>query len=246
MAVLIIAHRGASADAPENTLAAFDLAIAHGAKMIECDVHQSRDGHPVIIHDFTLRRTAGLRRLVRSLTLEELRRCDVGRWFHARYAGERIPTLDEVLAHLKGRVRLNLEIKRGSPYYPQIEARVVEAVTASGAVETLLISSFESSVLTRVRALSRQIRLGVLMTQAGPRAIRRAVRLRAETVYVPARTITPRFIAKAHAAGLLVYPYTVDREPEMRRLILMGVDGLFTNHPARLAHLQAREGLRPA
>lgn len=242
MAVLIIAHRGASADAPENTLAAFGLAVTHGAEMIECDVHLSRDGHPVIIHDFTLQRTAGLRRLVRSLTLAELRRCDVGRWFHPRYAGERIPTLNEALAHLKGRVRLNIEIKRGSPYYPEIEARVVEAVTAAGAVETSLISSFESSILTRVRALSRRIRLGVLMTRAasGPGAIRRAVTLKAETVHCTARTITPRFIATAHAAGLLVYPYTVDQEPEMRRMMQMAVDGLFTNHPARLARLQAR------
>ena len=239
LTVLIIAHRGASAEAPENTLAAFDRAVALGAGMIECDVHQSRDGQPVILHDFTLRRTAGLRRHVRSLTLAELRQCDVGRWFHPRYAGERIPTLTELLAHLKGRVQINLEIKRGSPYYPQIEERVVRAIEAAGAAAATLISSFDGAAMSRVRAASRRVRLGVLVTRGGLGAIRQAVALKAVTLHVSARGITPRLLAQAHAAGLLVYAYTVDRELEMRRLVLMGADGLFTNHPERLAGVLA-------
>lgn len=241
--VLIIAHRGASAEAPENTLAAFDRAVALGAEMVECDVHQSQDGHLVVIHDFTLWRTARLRHQVRSLTLRELQKCDVGRWFHPRYAGERIPTVAETLERLKGRAQLNLEIKRGSPYYPKIEQRVVQAVEAAHATETTLLSSFEVSVLRRVQAVNHRIRLGFLVERVGGQAIRQAVALGAFSLHIPARGAghrLRRLMAQAHAAGLLIYPYTVDRETEMRRLILMGADGLFTNHPERLARLQKK------
>src|SRR5947209_2004809 len=104
---LIIAHRGASGDAPENTLAAFRLAMDSAADMIELDLHQSKDGALVVCHDFKLYRTARVRKTIKQLTLKELKRLDVGHWFHPRFSGETIPTLEEVLKLTENRIRLN-------------------------------------------------------------------------------------------------------------------------------------------
>src|SRR3989304_1235432 len=106
---LNIAHRGASGHAPENTLAAFRLAMEMGAQMIELDLHQSRDGVPVVIHDTSLWRTAGIRRNVGSLTLREIKRLDVGSWFNPQFKDQRIPTLEEVLELVLDQIPLNVE-----------------------------------------------------------------------------------------------------------------------------------------
>ena len=124
----IIAHRGASHEAPENTLAAVRLAWAQGADAVEVDVHQSRDGHVMVIHDAHTRRTAGAGKRVASRTLEELRALEVGRWKHRRWAGEKIPTLAEVIDTIPKGKRLFVEIKCGSECLP----RFVETVKRSG------------------------------------------------------------------------------------------------------------------
>ncbi|HEV8663384.1 MAG TPA: glycerophosphodiester phosphodiesterase family protein, partial [Candidatus Methylomirabilis sp.] len=123
--VLNIAHRGASADAPENTLPAFEAALAAGADALELDVHLAADGAIVVIHDITLARTTSGRGFVGRHTLADLKRLDAGSWFGARFAGTAIPTLEEVVTLARGRARLFVELKAGSDFYPGIEGAVV-------------------------------------------------------------------------------------------------------------------------
>ena len=151
--LLVIAHRGASADAPENTLSAFRLARRLGAGMVELDVHQTKDRRLVVIHDPTLTRTTGVRAVVASWTLAGLADLDAGSWFAPRFARERVPTLEAVLAVLGPRMAVNIELKSGPRPYPGLEARLVALLRRLGWVRRALISSFHLARLTRVRRL---------------------------------------------------------------------------------------------
>ena len=130
--VLVVAHRGGSAAAPENTLAALDIAVRGGADAIEVDVLPSRDGHPVVHHDERLVRTAGVDAAVWDLDLRELRRLDVGAWFGSRWVGERIPTLEDVVARLPSHVGLIADFKHGEERFPGLGSRVAEIVRPLG------------------------------------------------------------------------------------------------------------------
>lgn len=171
---VIIAHRGASGEAPENTLAAFRLAIAQGADMIELDLHQSKDGALVVCHDLKLYRTARVKKTINQLTLKELKRLEVGGWFHPRFSGEAIPTLEEVLKLAVNRILLNIEIKQGSPFYPGIEERLVELLESFQIIDSVLVSSFDEKALAKTHTLNPRIPIGLLAerdspSRAGPR-----------------------------------------------------------------------------
>ena len=142
---LIIAHRGASGDAPENTLAAFRLAIEQGADLIELDIHQTLDGSLVVLHDESLERTGGDPRLVKDLTLAQIKKLDVGAWRGNTFANEAIPTLAEVLELAEGEISLQIEIKRGHSYYPLIEQRLLETLAPYREKTAVCISSFDTS-----------------------------------------------------------------------------------------------------
>ena len=225
---LVIAHRGASAERPENTLSAFELAVQQAADMIETDLHRTRDGAVVIVHD---ERLAGLdgRGEIADATLAEVRALDAG-------GGARIPTLDEVLDRFGSRVAFNLELKRGTRGdYPGLERLALDAVAPRALLGRTLFSSFYDSVLTRLRALAPEARIGLLLSRRHPHAaLERARALGAEAIHPEAALVEPDLVERAHAAGLAIYAFTVDDAGEMRRLLAMGVDGLFSNHPDRL------------
>lgn len=226
--VLTIAHRGASRDAAENTLEAFRLAVAQGADMIETDLHLTRDGEIVLRHDAELDATE-----IGALTLAGLR--------------ERlpeVPTLEETLDAVGDRIPFNLELKRPrdeTRSYAGLEERVLEEVRRRGDLERTLFSSFYDSVLARLRALEPAARLGLLVSRRAPVSIeQRASRVGAEAVH-PDRAVTrPELIDRLHTHGYRVYVFTVDAEEDLRRLIGWGVDGIFTNVPARLRALLAQ------
>ncbi|HKX16797.1 MAG TPA: glycerophosphodiester phosphodiesterase family protein, partial [bacterium] len=150
--VLSVAHRGASREAPENTLAAFHLALDAGAAAIECDVQRTRDGRLVVIHDQTVDRTTDGRGAVGGLAFEDLRRLDAGRWFGPGFAGERVPSLDEVLALVRGRAFVLLEIKHGPVFYDGIERQVAEALRRLGMPAAALVMSFDHPAVRAMRA----------------------------------------------------------------------------------------------
>ena len=230
---LVIAHRGASGELPENTLPAYELALAQGSDMIEIDLHTTRDGAIVITHDEELEGLGGSGE-VADATLKEIRRLDAG-------GGEAVPTLEEVLDAFGGRIPFNLELKRGSrAEYPGMEAAAVEEVVGRGLLEETLFSSFFDPVLRELREISPEARIALLVSPKFPQgAIERAQKIGAEALN-PERTLVNReLVESAHGEGLAVYVFTVDDAEEMGWLLDLGVDGLFTNHPSRLRAILA-------
>jgi glycerophosphoryl diester phosphodiesterase len=225
---LVIAHRGASAHRPENTLAAFELAVEQCADMIETDLHRTRDGAIVITHDEDLAGLGG-RGEIADATLAELRALDAG-------GGEPVPTLPEILDRFGPRIPFNLELKRGTRgEYPGLEAAALAEVERRGLLARTLFSSFYDPVLRRLRELSARARIGFLVSRRFPeRAVERARAVGAEALNPELPLVTRSLVDEAHAAGLAVYVFTVDEPDDMRRLLDLGVDGLFTNHPDRL------------
>jgi glycerophosphoryl diester phosphodiesterase len=238
---LVIAHRGASGERPENTLGAYALAIEQRADMIEIDLHRTRDGAIVIAHD---ERLAGLPngREIAESTLAEVRAVDAG-------GGERVPTLDEVLDGFAARIPFNLEVKRGvAAEYTGIEAETLAALADRGLGSSILFSSFEDGSLARLRAASAQARIGVLVSGRAPeRWLDRCAAVGAEAVHFWKGLASAQAVSEAHRAGLAVYVYTVDDPAEMRRLIERGCDGLFTNFPSRMRQMlmQIGSGVSP-
>lgn len=228
----LIAHRGASGRAPENTLAAFRAALALGAKALEFDVHQSRDGRLVVLHDDDLRRTAGLDRKVADMSFRELRLREAGSWFGEAFRGEKIPSLEEVFALCSGKVELHVEIKHGSSLYPGIEERLVRFIRARRALETSIVSSFDHRALALARRLEPRLRLGYLLGSTSLAAAYRDMkRLKAETLNLGLRQVRPAIVKECRRRGFRVLVYTVNNRRELARLDKMGVDGVFSNDP---------------
>ncbi len=232
MGLLNIAHRGASGTCPENTLRAFMTAAETGAAMCELDVQVARDGALVVIHDETVDRTTDGHGRVAEMTLQELKLLDAGVRFGARFAGERIPTLEEVFDTLGDRCGLNLELKDGGA-----DAPVSRMVRARRAYETTIVSSFDWDTLGRVRAIDPSIRIGVLSDQRADTMIAAARALGAWAVNPRYDLCTAELVIEARRHGLKVLAWTVDEPALMRRMIANGVDGIMTNYPARLSAL---------
>jgi glycerophosphoryl diester phosphodiesterase len=243
---LLLGHRGASGEAPENTFAAFELALEQGADGVEFDVHLSSDGVPVVIHDARLERTTNGTGLVGVHSLAALRRLDAGSWFNRRfpararanYAGEKIPTLAETMEWVKQRrSRAFIELKRGRKYYPGIEAKVLEAIRRSATAALTTVISFDTKTLVRLGRMDRTVELGIDFTRPLA-AVLRARRIGARALLPHWAFVTERFILRAHRAGLAVIVWGLDQPRRARRLVSYGADGIVTNFPARLAELR--------
>lgn len=227
----VIAHRGASGERPENTLSAYRLAVAQRADMIEIDLHRTRDGAIPITHDESLRHLGG-RGEIADASWAEIRALDAG-------DGERVPSLQEVLDELGGQIPFNLELKvstRGP--YPGLEAATLVEVQKRGLLARTLFSSFYDAVLAELRAQRADARLALLISRRSAAGwSTRAKALHAEALNPELALVTPELVRAAHDEGLAVYVFTVDAPDAMRRMIDLGVDGLFTNHPERLRRL---------
>jgi glycerophosphoryl diester phosphodiesterase len=235
----IIAHRGASHDAPENTLAAMRLAWEQGADAIECDVHLTRDGELAVIHDDDTERTAGERVVVADATLAQLRRLEVGRWKDPKYSGEKIPTLDEVLALVPPTKRAFIELK-GTP--AAVEPLVRSFTRSRLAPTQLVVISFDfetvraaKSRLPKVPAcwiLERESEPGRLPTAE---ILARAASARLDGLDLESTwQIEPSFVQQTGRAGIKLYVWTLDDPARARELIAAGIDGIATNRPGWL------------
>lgn len=237
----IIGHRGASGVAPENTLTAFCRAVEMGAQYIETDLQFSRDARLVALHDDTLQRTTDGHGPVAAKTLEEIRRLDAGSWFHPgkgreHFAGERIPTVEEVLAFGREHdIGLYLEIK--APRASGAEHAVVAALHAASALLRSNVISFDLGVLERVRKIEPVLVLGYLFSKRSPDAVARAVDAGARIVLPRADRVTPDLVAEAKRNDLKVVTWTVNDPKQMKALMAVGVDGIMTDYPDRLAAL---------
>jgi glycerophosphoryl diester phosphodiesterase len=241
---LNIAHRGAAGEAPENTLAAFELAWQQGADGIEFDVHLTADGIPVVIHDPRVDRTTSGRGWVRECRASALRCLDAGTWFNRRfpsrarprYAGAKIPRLSEVLAWVRARKCLAfVEIKDATP---GIEAKVLTEIQRASVGSQATIISFDLDTLRRLRQLDSRASLGLDVSRR-LLALRRAKSLGAVALLPHWTIASPAFVRRAHEESVRVIPWTLDQPRWIRRRILDGVDGIITNYPARLAEIRA-------
>ena len=240
---LVIAHRGSSGERPENTLPAFERAIEQSADMIETDLHLSSDGVVVIHHDAELERL-GEEGEIRDRTASELAAMNAA---PGVAIAEKMPTLLDILDGFGERMQFNLELKvgRDDAAYEGLEDVVVSAVEARGLMPRMLFSSFYDPVLARLRERSVSARIALLISPRAPVAIfERAARVSAEAINPDVRLVTRELVEQAHAEGLRVYPYTANESEEMERLLDCGVDGIITNHPARLHALLDRRRSR--
>jgi glycerophosphoryl diester phosphodiesterase len=248
-----VAHRGASALAPENTIEAFRLAVEAGAGGLELDVHMTRDGHIVVIHDATVDRTTNGSGAVSEMTLDELRRLDAGHTFSPdggptppyRGRGVRVPTLGEVLQGFPV-VAVNIEIKAGTP---GIEETVLGVLREANALGRALVVSTPHDIVKRFRKVSgghvstgaSRWEIGVFYISSRVR-LERLVRPAYDALQVPLRhrgipVVTPRFVRAAHARGVRVDAWTINQADEMRRLLDLGVDVIMTDRPGTLAEV---------
>ena len=231
---LNIAHRGASAVAPANTLAAFERAIDLGAHAIELDVHLSADRVPVVIHDASVDATTDGSGRVSEMDLSQLKDLDAGSSFHASFAGERIPTLEDVLEAVGRRVLLNVELKSLSVQDDGLESTAIPLVRRHGLSHRVLFSSFNPFSLRRAKRLAPDIPVGLLYSPDLPLPLRHAwlAPLFQHEARHPEHTmVDARYMAWAQRRGLRVNVWTVDDPEEMRRLIDLGVHGIITNVP---------------
>lgn len=230
--VAVIAHRGSSMTAPENSIAAIEQAIADSADYVEIDVRASADGTPVLMHDRDLLRVAGDARAVNALDVAELSRIDIGRRVGARYAGETVPTLRAVAEQVSGRVIPLVDIK-------STEAAVLHAVIAvldeTGTLDAALIGASSPAVLREIRTLAPATRTALFIHFS----IGAAASTGFDVLAVRSSAVTPEFILDAHRRGHEVFVFTVNGRAQMSRFIDMGVDGIITDRPALLHELLA-------
>ncbi len=237
---LIVAHRGSSARAPENTLASFELAIDEGAHAIELDVRLSKDGELIVCHDASIDRCSDGSGDVANLTLRELKRFSAGTWFGKRFAGERIPTLREVVERFGHRIAINIELKAGRFEKRSIlPDRCCELVASFHLRESVLITSFQHSFIRRVRRIHPGIPAGLLLNPA--HLIRRSVRMFPglydfDYVVIGGASLRKSFVAEAHRHGVKVGEFTVNSRRRLERACRFGVDAVITNDPLIIRH----------
>ncbi|HMX28846.1 MAG TPA: glycerophosphodiester phosphodiesterase family protein [Blastocatellia bacterium] len=239
MPPLIIAHRGASAYEPENTLRAFELAVRQGAQMIELDLHATRDNQVIVIHDFTLDHTTNLKGRVSELTLAEIKQADAGK-------GEHVPTLEETLDLMLGKVRLYLEIKD-----PRAAAETLRTIRARRCQDDVMLASFDIDLMRRLGEEVRDIELGVIL---GNETLNPVVRFREAFPWIALRGINYQTLCmqvelcfgylarRVKASGKKLYVWTANNERQFARMTRLGVDGIVTNYPDRLRDYSSRRG----
>lgn len=232
-----VAHRGASGHAPENTIAAFDKAFEMKADYIEIDVQMTADGRLVAIHDTTLDRTTNGTGFVGDFTLEELRALDAGSWFGEQFAGEQIPTFEEILDRYRGKIGILIELK--SPeLYPGVEEKVAAALIERNMHrpnnEAIIIQSFNHESVQKSKALVPNIPHGVLtgVTWAMVTDEQLAEFATYADYFNPNMNIvTHELVARVHGEGMKIYPYTVRTQGQADNLFELGVDGIITDFP---------------
>ena len=230
---LLIAHRGASAEAPESSIAACELALEQGADGLELDIHLSADGHPVVIHDFTLERTTDGAGPVGALRVRELKRLDAGGWHDRRFQGQRIQTLQEVLERFRDRTRFWLELKGGPALYPGLPERVVSTIEIYDVVHRVVVQSFDPAAITEVRELNREIRVGAVVARA---PLDRALLVpgTVDAICPALVACSAGLIGEVRQAGLDCHVWTVNEPAQVDRLVGWGVSGIITDRPGAL------------
>ena len=249
---LVIGHRGAGGHAPENTLAAFRLGLSLGADGVECDVHMSRDGQLVVIHDATVDRTTNGKGRVGDMPFEALRELDAGGWFAPRFEGERLPSLEEVFAVVteaereSGRERwLFIELKHGGETYPGIEEALLRAIAHSELATRIAVISFDHRAIARIQALEPRLQTGVLYDARPVDSVSLAQAAGAGWIGPAVKWVDKGEVASARRSGLEVFVWTANQEDAMRRVLELGVTAVGSDYPDRLLAIRANTRFSP-
>lgn len=235
----LIAHRGASSIAPENTLSSFKKAKFLGASMVEFDVMLTADKIPVVIHDENIKRTTDGRGLVNSFTFDELQKFDAGKWFSKKFQGETIPSFQSVLELIDAYdLTANVEIKPCQGEEPETVAVVMSYMNQYWPEDNmpLLISSFNYNVLEMVRNFSPEQPLGLLMDKWDENWLLKVNELNCTSVHLNQRYVTQARVDALKKEALRVLAYTVNKESKAKKLFAMGVDGIFSDYADLLPH----------
>jgi len=230
--MILFAHRGASAYAPENTLPSFRKALEMGARAVELDVQLTSDGVPVVIHDFMLNKTTDGSGMVRDYTWKEIRRLDAGVRFGQEFRNVTIPSLEEVLALIPRDVCLNIEIKAVSLFREPVAAKVL-TMTEQEPDRNLVFSSFNHVCLKELKDRNPDLRIGLL---SGSHMIDypayvETTGLKPYSLNPEASYLTPELIREAHGRGWKVFTYTVNTPAQARLIADLGTDGIFSDYP---------------
>ena len=232
----VIAHRGFSGAAPENTIAAVRAAIEIQADMAEIDVTLTADGHIVVIHDETLDRTTNGSGKVSDFSRAELQLLDAGAWFAPTFAGERIPSLDAVLDEIEDRILLNVEIK-SEAVDRGVVPKVASSIRKRGMIDQVVVSSFSPTALEQMHSVAPEIRTAVLYNTTfhkGQDSVEIVTDLGASVFNIKRQRLTGKMMHRCREHDIPVGIYTVNKPARMRRLVKKGVNAIFTDHPDRL------------
>jgi glycerophosphoryl diester phosphodiesterase len=238
--VLVVAHRGFSGAAPENTLVAFRQAIEIGSDMIELDIQLSKDEKIVVIHDESLERTTNGRGKVANHTLQEIKKLDAGSWLDPQFAGERIPTLQEVLDLAKGRVLVNIEIKNPTHgQYPitELADKSLQAVKKAGMLDRVIFSSFNPDSLEHIQKKEPRAWVALLFHRPWNSFLEMTSGKEYDVLNLRNIHLNKEKISQVHKEGRKVNVYTVNTEEELEQFVRWGADGIITNFPDRLIRI---------
>jgi glycerophosphoryl diester phosphodiesterase len=249
--IVNIAHRGASGLAPENTIAAIEAAIDMGADMIALDVHITKDGHVVVFHDLKLDRTTNGTGLIHDFTLGELKQLDAGSWFDPKFAGEKIPTLNEALQHINGRVECIIELKtKGGIFYQGFSEIVVDILVANKSLSWCTLESYDEKYLDEAFEYNQNVQIKqILIGEDNTNLFSYFFRTRSlmnsrethkylSAINPPFHALSERRIFGLHSRQLKVYTFLVNDKKDMLKAMHMGVDGIITDFPDRLHDLK--------
>jgi len=236
---MVIGHRGARGYAPENTVPSFEKGIECKANMIEFDVRLTRDSHIVIMHDATVDRTTNGTGLVSQLTLKEIKKLDVGAWFSPKFKGTKVPTLEEAIASIKGKAKLDIEIKKDSYSNEAIEEKLVGEVLKNNILDDTVVSSFDLSSLERIKEIEPHLGVGFLFSQDYDfrQGLKEILRIGGEAIHPGYLHLTAHLVSEAHSRGILVRAWNPNDKEQMGKLIEIGVDGIGTDFPDILRSL---------
>lgn len=228
-----VAHRGFSGKAPENTLAAVHMALELPfVRWLEIDVQLTRDGVPVVIHDYSLDRTTNGHGKIREMSFEQIRRLDAGGWKGRAFRGEKIPSLEEVLTLASGHVRLNIELKTVNNLYPGLEQAVMDLVLTKNMIQDVVLTSFDEGTLQRIKTLDSRFRTGLIYDSRRGDPVRRVDELQCSFLSIAASRLNPERSSVLSERGIQLMAWTVNRARGMRRLAAMHSDIMIcTNRP---------------
>jgi glycerophosphoryl diester phosphodiesterase len=230
---LIIGHRGAPRQAPENTLASFGLALKQGCGGIELDVHLSLDGKVLVCHDSSIDRTTNGTGTIRHMLAEEVRQFDAGSWFSKKYAGEKVPLLEEVFRLVPGHILINIEVKQS--YGGEMERALIHDLWQHNRFHNVVISSYDHACLRLLKRLEPKVKAGLLSANfLDYMQDIEMLNIDLYSLHPFHLLVTSEDVNTVSSAGIKVFPYTVDSVIELKKLAGYGVAGVITNDPASL------------